>query len=1005
MDLHSTGPPRLRNTIRQQRQLAGLTQRELADRARVSLAALRDLEQGRVSTPRASTLGAIGAALGLSATETNDLIASSERNATRRGLHVDILGPLVVSYDGIPLELGSTRQRTLLAALCMSPNKPVGYDALIYTMWGRSRRSGDIELLQTQLSRLRKRLQVGGPGQRTLIQAAAPGTYQLNVLADQLDMLTFQRITAEARKLRDGGNLADASHHYEGALALWRDEPLADLTELRANPAVIGLAREWQETVIEYALLSAAMTRFDAAIPHLRRILNSDPLNEPAQAQLMIALAGSGQQAAALATFEDARQRLHVELGATPGSDLSNAHRRVLRQEITRPDTAPVRGHRQLPPDIADFTGRESEMVVVHENILNSRRNSAASAIAVIEGMAGVGKTKLAVHFSHRLISAGQYREVQLYVDLRGYSEQPPADPATVLGAFLELLGVDRAEIPQHIEARSALYRELLEKKCALVLLDNAASRAQLMPLLPTGASNLALVTSRKALAIEGANALSLKSFTEQEACELLALVAGSDRANSDPVSSHLVIDLCGRLPIAVGLAARRLQSRPTWSVADLAARLAESTGRLRELSAGSRRTQAAFDLSYQALAPQDQRVFRLLGLHPSDEFGAGAITALLDIDGSAVLRDLADEHLIDDIGDDRYRLHDLLRLYALEQAHHSETPEEVQAARHRLFVWYLHAAVSARTALSPLTSPLDLEEITPPKHLVTFRSRNEALSWYTIERPSLVTCIAAAVEAGELDIAWRLAAALRTYFYLSKHWDDWIATHTVVLDGLELSDDARGKASTLNGLGVAYSDIGRIEAAIDCHVGARSLYAQVEEPAAAGWNLNNLGVAYSEIKEFAESIACHKDAVAHFRQVDDLNGMGIALNNLGDVCRMMGRFVEAHDHLNKALAIQHGIDDREMQRFTHCALGDLFRDMGQNEPAAEEYDLALALSREYEDQWGIGRVLLRVADMMEQVGQSSRARDCLSEALTVFVDLGDARADEIRRRLHAAPG
>jgi DNA-binding SARP family transcriptional activator/DNA-binding XRE family transcriptional regulator len=667
------------------RRRAGLTQQEVATRAAVSVAGLRDIEQGRVAAPKAQTLRRLGLALGLSPAEAEDL-AQRGRPATEPTgrVWIGVLGPLVVRVDGVDVDPGSEIQRVLLGTLALSPNVPISRELLLERASAAGRPSMTAGGLAARMSRLRRRLRSRSPGAAAPSLVAGAGGYGLAVDEDQLDLLAFRSLVERARQLRSAAELPRAYELYTRVARTWRAEPLAELAVLADDPVVVGLVRQWRSVVTEYAAVGAALGRYEDVVPLLRRLVAVDPLNEVAHARLMVALAGSGRQAEALVIFDALRRRLDREVGTAPGPELVDAHRRVLRQEVVWPATVVTRAHRTLPPDIAEFTGRAAQLQRLHDALesaprmtsatLASRSDSSAPrptapvpATVAIEGMAGVGKTRLAIRFAHQLLAAGRYADQQLYADLRGYADHPPADPAVVLASFLYLLGVPGDQLPADLAGRAVLYRDRLRGRPAVVVLDNAASAQQLAPLLPDSPTTLVLVTSRRSLDLSGAR-LPLDVFTPREAVDLLAVVAGPDRVEADPAAARRVVDQCGRLPLAVALVARRLQARPALTLNDMDTRLADPGQRLGELTAGGRSVRAAFDLSYRALPSDVQRHFRLLAAHAPQDLGVDSVAALAGTTRTAARRTLnllLREHLVTVRAANRYRVPDLLRAYA----------------------------------------------------------------------------------------------------------------------------------------------------------------------------------------------------------------------------------------------------------------------------------------------------------------------------------------------------
>jgi DNA-binding SARP family transcriptional activator/Flp pilus assembly protein TadD/DNA-binding XRE family transcriptional regulator len=984
-------PPRLDGLVRRFRRRAGLTQQEAAELAGMSVAALRDLEQGRVATPRPGTVRRLTTALQLSTAEAEELLRLAQAPAAVTGLRLRVLGPLTASVDGVPADPGSATQRALLGLLALSPNTPVPRDALIEIAWGERPPPRVTDLLQTHVSRLRRRLQ---PAEPARLLTATPAGYQLTVTADELDLLTFHQAVAGARRAQSGGDLAAARERYAHAAELWRGEPLAGLAAFRIHPAVAELVREWQAVVVDYAQVAEVLGRHDEVLPLLERVVEVDPLHEAAHARLMIALAGSGQQAAALARFEQLRRRLAHDLGADPGPELTDAHRRVLRQEVARAGSAPAAAHRQLPPDIADFTGRQAELAALRDRLPAADAAGTALVISAIEGMAGVGKTRLAVHLAHQLIAAGRYADVQLYVDLRGYATEPPADPATVLASFLHLLGVPGNQIPADLAGRSALYRDRLHDQHALVLLDNAASEDQITPLLPASPTNLVLVTSRRALALDGAHGLALDVFSSQDAEALLAQIVGPTRLADEPAATGAVVDLCGRLPLAVALAARRLQARPAWTFTDLAARLADTGNRLGELAAGTRALRAVFDLSYRALDPAARRVFRLLGLHPGDDVTADSTAALAGLDPATARRlldHLVDEHLASLAAGDRYRQHDLLREYA----RHLADTEEDGAARHAaitgLLDYYLHAVSAAAALLPPSRFEAKLLGPTPVRPRLT--TVEEATQWLEAERTSLTAAVTLAAERDHAAHAWRLAYALLPFLSLHGYPDDMRQTQQVALAAARAAGDRAGEATMLTFLGGTYLNQGRAQEALEHLQRALELHREAGDRTQQTTALVQLGGACFRLGRYAAALQ-HTQQAAELCTGSDGYREKALRNNVGVLLTTLGRPQEALDSYQQALGLAQQTGDRHNESGVLANIGDAHRRLGRYPEALANLERALAVACEHGLRPAEGHARHGLGQTYLALGRVDEALACLTDALQTVRTVGGPLAE-----------
>jgi tetratricopeptide (TPR) repeat protein len=634
-------------------------------------------------------------------------------------------------------------------------------------------------------------------------------------------------------------------------------------------------------------------------------------------------------------------------------------------------------GRHQLPMDITEFTGRHRELAELH----HLAGSAAGPPVVAIEGMAGVGKTRLAVHFAHQVIATGRYDQVQLWADLRGFDPaRPAADPMVLLDTFLRQLGVPPSRIPDDPEARAALYRDQLAGRHALVLLDNAAGEAQVRLLLPGEPRCLTLITTRRSFTdLPGIRSVRLGVFSAEEATDLVAGIVGAERTSADADATATLVARCGRLPLALGLAARRLRNRPSWGVRDLVARLDNSAA------------QAGFALSYRELPPGTRRVFRLLALHPGDEYTAASVAALADIGtaaADAALESLLDDHLLQQDTPGRYRCHDLLREFARDRAEAEETPEARRAAVLGVLDWYLQTAHLAGGMLEPgrRRPGQPGPPRRPPPH---FRDRASALVWCEAERATLVAAVDAAVAHGALDVAWQLPAELLGFFYLRSHWHDWIATHRTGLAAAREAGATRGQALLLRGLGVAYSDLRRFDDAFDCYDRALALCTGLGDEYGRAWVLNNLGVACLDLDRLTEAAGYLSDALAAFRLAADEHGEGVCLNNLGDALRRLGRSSAAAEHLRQAIDLQRSAHDQAAQRYTLGSLGALYQDGGHHREALRAYRQAWQLSRELGDQWGTARFLDRISASLDALGRCAAARECRRRSAVLLTELG----------------
>lgn len=926
------------------------------------------------------------------------------RGAVTRGFGVEfgVLGELTTSLDGEAVDLGGARPRAVLAALLLRANETVHTSHLCDAVWDDRPPAAESNL-RTYVAKLRRGF--GSEGHRL---ATTTGGYRLTVRSGELDLESFTDSAGRGRTALANGDNAAAARYLGDALRLWRGAPLRELSPgpfLRADVAALEENRLLAQE--QHVRARLELGRHQELIGELRALTVANPLVEQFWELLMLALCRCGRQGDALGAFADARAVLAADLGIEPGPRLRRLQEQILAGDPALAPASPVASgisaHRQLPMDIAEFTGREPELRALYRHAESA---AGTPVVVAVEGMAGVGKTRFAVHAAHELAHRRRFDEIQLWADLRGFDpELPPADPSKVLESFLGLLGVPRQLVPAAQEERAALYRDRLAGKKSLILLDNVESADQVRPLLPGGAeASLVLVTSRRALTdLDSVQPIRLSIPSTDDAVALLARIAGDERVATESDQAARIAELCGRLPIALALAARQLRNRPQWTLEKLADRLAAEGGRMNRLP-GRETVRTTFDLSYRALEPDARRLFRRLGLHYGDECCVGAAALLAETDlvrAEDLLDELVDENLVQESTPGRYRLHDLLRGYARDCANHEDSAADREAAMRRLLAGYLHTAAAARVAGDPHARPVPVADIDLDRPVVpTFRTKDEGMAWYVLERANLVGGVRVAAERGHADIAWRFALVLLSFFYLTKHWDDWVATHRWALDATTKAGDVAGQAHALNGLGVAYSDLHEWDESIGCHRTAEELFTRIGNTRDAAWNLNNVGVVYDNLGRFAEALDHYGAALTLFREVGDSRGAGIALNNLGDVFRQQGRLAEAAEHLDQALAVQHDAGDRDAQRFTLGTLAALRQATGDHQGAIVAYRDAVLISRALDDRRRVASLLYRKADSHAATGNPEAEGESLREALALYTDLGDSTADAIRLRL-----
>lgn len=912
-----------------------------------------------------------------------------------------MLGPLEVALGGSVVDLGPPKQRALLGELACHGNQAVSTGRLLRALWDDDPPPSAGKNLQVYVHRLRRIL-----GEQRIVRRS-PG-YALLLGPNELDTYRFRRFVGDAHAAMADRRPADARGLLVQALGLWRGPAFADVQSISVGCEAAGLEEERLAALELRLQAELGLGRHGEVVAELVNLVVAHPLREQLRGQLMVALYRSGRRAEALAAYREGRRLLVEELGLDPSPRLQELERAILAGNpaldllgspggvlLADFPEAPA----QLPADLAEFTGR-ADILRQMDGLLDVDpvRRPAAVVVSAVAGMAGVGKTALAVHWAHRV--RDRFPDGQLYINLRGYEPALPMRPLQALALLLHGLGVAAEQVPTELEQAAGLYRSLLADKRVLVVLDNARSANQVRPLLPAGPGCLVLVTSRDRLAglvaREGARRLTLDVLTPAEAYTLLERILGRDRVAAEPLATAELARVCALLPLALRIAAANLADHPRRSIASYVAEL-EAGNRLAALEVeGDQQVavRAAFGLSCTVLAPDARRLFRLLGLAPGPDVTADTAAALTDTtyqQAGRLLDQLAGAHLLSEHETGRYGLHDLLRQYAAERARAEDTVDQRLAATRRLFDWYLGAVDAAARLLysTMLRLPLSPPHLRQPVRLSDHR---QALAWLDAERANLLAAVQHTAEHGPRPVAWLLADALRGYFWLRMHTIDWLAIGHAALVAAEAENDLRAQAAAQLSLADAHLCQNQYRQAIERYTQALTLNqktAWLDGQAAA---LGNLGLVYWELGRLDEAVRHYEQALALDRQTGRLAGQAASLGNLGQVHRELGRLEQATDHSTQALTLHRQTGARGGAAIDLTTLGEADHALGRFDHALDHLSEALTLHREVGNRGAEADTLRVLAQVHRDAGHHAHALELAHTGLALARDVGERR-------------
>jgi tetratricopeptide (TPR) repeat protein/transcriptional regulator with XRE-family HTH domain len=670
---------------------------------------------------------------------------------------------------------------------------------------------------------------------------------------------------------------------------------------------------------------------------------------------------------------------------------------------------------RQLPAAVADFTGRAAELRRLTQ-ILDAARVGGPGTVVLsaIGGMAGVGKTALALHWAHQV--AGRFPDGQLYVNLRGFDPcGTPVTAAEAIRGFLDALGVAPERVPASPEAQAGLYRSLVAGRRMLIVLDNARDEQQARLLLPAAAGTLALVTSRSQLtglaAADGARLLSLDVLAPGEATELLAARIGYARAAAEPGAVSEIVNLSACLPLAVAIAAARAATRPSLPLAALADELRDASGRLDALDAGdpAASVRAVFSWSVRHLSREAARMFRLLGIHPGPEISVPAAASLAGYDqaeASQHLFELARARLITERAGGRYSLHDLLRAYAAERAHEAGSEEERNAAVGRMLDHYLQTAACAAHLLNPSHEPVALAMPSPGTAPEQPADNRHALTWFEEEHQVLLAAITLAIPLGFDVHAWQLPWALAPFLQARGHWQEWAATQRAALAAATRLGDRAAQAVSSRLLAAAYSDLGDYDESSRLFTASLTLYQRLGNRLGEAKVQHNLAALAEGQGRYTDVLGHAEQALSLYQAIGDKASEAAALNNVGWTHCLLGDYEQARALCRQALALCTEVGHRWLEGYVWDSLGYAEHHLGNLGEAAACYQRALSLHREAGDRFTEAEALAHLGETCQAADKPTQARDAWQQALAIFDDLQNSdAAGKVRAMLASTDG
>ncbi|TDV47890.1 DNA-binding SARP family transcriptional activator [Actinophytocola oryzae] len=904
-----------------------------------------------------------------------------------------LLGPIELVAGGRSMDIGGPRQRTVLATLGLNVERVTSMDGLIAAVWGEEPPETARGQIQVCISGLRK--QLAEAGHADAIRTVPPG-YRLELHADDVDTLAFARLVTTATEAADTGRTADAVDALRTALALWRGPALDGVDSEVVRRGATALDEQRLTAIEERVRLDLALGQHQQLVSELHALVNDHPLRERLHELLMIALYRSGRSAEALNAYRHARDVLIEEIGVEPGQALRELELAILNRDPAlnldsppaepAPEPVVVTVPKQMPASVADFTGRQAEVDDIVA-LLTERARGYGMPVVAISGRGGVGKSSLAVRVAHEL--AEHFPDGQLYADLRDTS--PPGQVAR----FLRALGIAGRAVPETLDERAALYRSTLSGKRVLVVLDDVGTEDQALPLLPGSPGCAVIMTSRVRLgSLPGAYHVDLDPLDTQTALALLNRIVGDRRVRAEVDDAQELVRLCEGLPLALRIGGARLASRPNWRIGGLVHRLRDEGRRLDELSHRSWTLRSSIALTFENLSPEARRLFRLLALVETPELHAWTAAALLDAtlgDAEDVLESLVDARLLDAVEYPearhlRYRLHDLVRVYAKELLADSITPYESEAALRRVLGGWLSLVDAAHReeyggdytvvhSTAPRWQPPDAS---PSSYI----GAGAALGWWDSERAALVAAVRQAARTGFVAQCWDLALTCVTLFEVKGYFDDWKSVTELAHEASVLAGDHNGVGAMRYSMGTWCMFQSRLAEADQCFADAVDAFAEAGNEHGGALALRNAAHIDGLCGRHDRMLTKYDIALATMRAVGDRIGEAHILRNQARYWLDNDDLGRARVLLTDALSICRAEGCRRAEAQAVHTLAELYLTSGEFDRARESLHTVLRIVRDASDKIGETHALYALGVLRHREGRVDNAMTTLAHAL-----------------------